>query len=44
VHSDSVPEWVKNEDGRLWQSQVWKEVSEKLEEIEVGCVQQLKAM
>ncbi|KAL2207426.1 short-chain dehydrogenase [Sarocladium strictum] len=33
-----VPEWITNDDGKLWAERVWSQVAAELEKIEPGCV------
>ena len=37
---DLVPEWVSNEEGRVWSKRVWEEVAAEFERVRPGCVSQ----
>jgi len=36
-----VPDWVKDEDGKAMQKNVWEKVADELEKTEPGCVKNL---
>lgn len=36
-----VPDWVSNAEGQLLQKNIWKELTERLEKTQPGCVSQL---
>ncbi|KAK8035445.1 Short-chain dehydrogenase [Apiospora rasikravindrae] len=38
IREDWVPDWIKNEDRKRIEDQIWKELAARLEEIHPGCI------
>ncbi|CAG9973288.1 unnamed protein product [Clonostachys byssicola] len=40
IKEDSVPDWIKSGEGPTWQTAIWEQLAQRLEEIQPGCVTQ----